>query len=76
MSRAGDCDDTAMAERCFATLRLELVDTRPWPTRQTARQAIFAWLAVCYTRQRSHSARGYQPPVAFAQELATEAQAA
>ena len=76
MSRAGDCDDNALAESCFATLKADLVDTRPWPTRQTARQAIFAWIEVWYHRQRSHSALGYQPPVAFEQELAQEVQAA
>ncbi len=32
MSRAGDCYDNAMAERFFATLKAERVDTRPWPT--------------------------------------------
>jgi len=76
MSRAGDCYDNAMAESFFATLKAELVDTRPWPTRQTARQAIFEWIEVFYNRQRSHSALGYQPPVAFEQELAQEVQAA
>ena len=36
------------------------IDTRPWPTRRAARQAIFAWLEVFYNRQRSHSAPDYQ----------------
>jgi len=76
MSRAGDCYDNAMAERFFATLEAELVDTRPWPTRQTARQAIFEWLEVFYNWQRSHSALGYQTPAAFEQELAKEVRAA
>jgi len=76
MSHAGDCYDNAMAESFFATLKTELVDTRPWPTRQTARQAIFEWIEVFYNRQRSHSALGYQTPVAFEQELAKEVQAA
>ena len=76
MSRVGDCDDNAMAERCFATLKAELIDTRPWPTRRAARQAIFAWLEVFYNRQRSHAALDYQRPVAFELALAEEAQAA
>jgi len=76
MSRVGDCYDNAMAESFFATLKTELVDTCPWPTRQTARQAIFEWIEVFYNRQRSHSALGYQPPVAFEQELAKEVRAA
>ncbi len=76
MSRPGDCYDNAMAESFFATLKVELSDTRPWPTRRAARQAIFEWLEVWYNRQRSHSALGYRSPVAFERALATEAQAA
>jgi len=76
MSRAGDCYDNAMAESFFATLKAELVDTRPWPTRQAARQAIFAWIEVFYNRQRLHSALGYRSPVAFERELAKEVRAA
>ena len=76
MSRTGDCYDNAMAESFFATLKAELIDARPWPTRRAARQAIFEWLEVFYNRQRSHSALGYQSPVAFERALATEAQAA
>jgi len=76
MSRVGDCYDNAMAESFFATLKAELIDTRPWPTRRAARQAIFEWLEVFYNRQRSHSALDYQRPVAFELALAEEAQAA
>ena len=76
MSRAGDCYDNAMAESFFATLKAEVIDGRPWPTRRAARQAIFAWLEVFYNRQRSHSALGFLSPVAYELALATEAQAA
>jgi len=76
MSRAGDCYDNAMAERFFATLKAELVDTRPWPTRRAARQAIFAWIEVFYNRQRAHSALNYRSPVAFESALAAETQVA
>jgi transposase InsO family protein len=76
MSRAGDCDDNAMAERFFATLKAELVDTRAWPTRRAAQQAIFEWMEVFYNRRRAHSALGYRSPVAFEQALAEEEQAA
>jgi len=64
MSRAGECLDNAMAESFFATLKAELVDTRTWPTRAAARQAIFEWLEVWYNRQRRHSALAYHAPVA------------
>ncbi len=76
MSRAGDCYDNALAESFFATLKRELVDTRPWPTRRAARQAIFEWIEVFYNRQRAHSALNYRSPVAFESALAGEAQVA
>ncbi len=76
MSRAGDCYDNAMAESFFATLKAELIDTRPWPTRRAARQAIFAWIEAFYNRRRYHSALGYRSPAAYETALAQEAQAA
>lgn len=68
MSRAGECLDNAMAERFFATLKAELVDTRRWASRATARTAIFEWLEVWYNRQRRHSALGYRAPVAHEEQ--------
>jgi hypothetical protein len=56
MCRAGDCNDNTLAERCFATRKADFVDRQVWPTRQAARQALFAWIAVCSDRQRLHSA--------------------
>jgi transposase InsO family protein len=76
MSRAGDCYDNTMAESFFATLMAELVDTRPWPTRRAARQAIFEWIEDFYNRQRAHSALGYRSPVAFEQAVDEEVRAA
>ncbi len=68
MSRAGECLDNAMAESFFATLKAELIDTRTWPTRATARTAIFAWIEVWYNRQRRHSALAYRAPVAHEEQ--------
>jgi len=65
MSRAGDCYDNALAESFLATLKGELIARQPWPTRQAARQAIFAWIEVFSNRQRRHSSLGYVSPVAF-----------
>ena len=64
MRRAGACLDNAVAERCFAPLKAELVDTRTWPTWAAARTAIFAWIEVWYNRQRRHATLGYLTPVA------------
>jgi transposase InsO family protein len=65
MSRAGDCDDNAMAERCFATRKAEPIDVHTWPTRAVARLAISEWIEVWYNRQRRHSALASQPPAVF-----------
>jgi len=73
MSRTGDCDDNAMAERSFATRKAERIETRPWPTRRAARQAIFAWRAVCYNRRRFHPALGYRRPATDEMARAREA---
>lgn len=69
MSRAGDCFDNALAESFFATLKAELVDTRPWPTRAAARRAIFEWIEVWYNRLRRHSALGYRSPAIAEEEM-------
>jgi transposase InsO family protein len=69
MSRTGDCYDNALAESFFATLKTELIDRQPWPTRRAARQAIFDWIEGFYNRQRLHSALGYRSPVAFEEDI-------
>jgi putative transposase len=71
MSRAGDCYDNALAESFMATLKTELIDCQPWPTRRVARRAIFDWIEGFYNRQRLHSALGYQSPVDFEEGLTT-----
>ncbi len=76
MSRAGECLDNAMAESFFATLKAELVDTRAWPTRAAARQAIFEWIEVWYNRQRRHSALAYLSPTRFEDMLLLQDHAA
>lgn len=71
MSRTRDCYDNALAESFFATLKTELIDRQPWPTRRAARRAIFDWIEGFYNRQRLHSALGYRSPVAFEEGLTT-----
>ena len=62
MSRKGNCWDNAVAESFFATLKKELVHTRPWPTRLALRTAVFEYIEVFYNRRRLHSAIDYQTP--------------
>ena len=68
MSRSGECLDNAMAESFFATLKAELADAGPWPTRAVARTAIFEWIEGWYNRQRRHSALAYRTPVAHEEQ--------
>lgn len=65
MSGKGNPYDNAMMESFFSTLRAELTDLDHFPTRQTARTAVFEFIEVFYHRQRLHSALDYRTPVAF-----------
>lgn len=68
MSRVGNCYDNAVMESFFSTLKFECV-TGPFPTRASARTAIFEYLEVWYNRQRIHSTLGYCSPVEFEQHF-------
>jgi putative transposase len=65
MGSVGDSFDNAVAERCFATLKGELVDRSPWPTRAAARSAIFEYVEGWYNRRRRHSTLGYVSPADY-----------
>jgi transposase InsO family protein len=41
VGRKGQCWDNAVAESFFATIKTELLDRRPWPTKAMAHKAIF-----------------------------------
>ncbi|HEX6866367.1 MAG TPA: IS3 family transposase [Caulobacteraceae bacterium] len=75
MGAVGTCYDNAVAERFFATLKVELLHRQVWPTRAAAERAIFEYIIVWYNRQRRHSTLGYATPVEF-EVLAWEAPAA
>jgi putative transposase len=66
MSGVGRCYDNAMKESFWGTLKTECAD-RPFPSRATARRALFAYIEIWYNRQRRHSALGYLSPAAFEQ---------
>lgn len=65
MSGKGNPYDNAMMESFFSTLRAELTDLEPFPTRQMARTAVFEFIEVFYNRQRLHSSLGYRSPLTF-----------
>jgi len=54
-----------MAESFVSTLKAELVSTMEFPSRQTAKTAIFEYLEVFYNTRRLHSALGYRSPADF-----------
>jgi transposase InsO family protein len=62
MSRKGNCYDNAFVESFFRTLKVELIYTRKFKTREEARAAIFEFIEVWYNRQRLHSSLDYMTP--------------
>ena len=62
MGSAGDAYDNSMVASFFATIKTELLDRRPWPTRQQARTAIYEYIEGRHNPRRRHSALGYQSP--------------
>jgi transposase InsO family protein len=64
MGRTGQCWDNALAESFFASIKGELIDTQPWPTRAAARHAIVDYIG-WYNGTRLHSTLGYRSPAEF-----------
>jgi putative transposase len=62
MSRKGNCYDNAFVESFFRTLKVELVYTTKFKTREEARRAIFEFIEVWYNRERLHSSLDYMSP--------------
>lgn len=70
VGRTGQCWDNALAESFFATLKNELIGTHPWPSRSTARTAIFEWIESWYNLHRLHSSLDYRSPADYEAALA------
>jgi transposase InsO family protein len=62
--RTGQCWDNALAESFFATIKGELLDLQPWPTRHMARRAVVEYIA-WYNGTRLHSTLDYRSPAEF-----------
>jgi putative transposase len=67
MGSRGDAYDNAVAETFFATLKKELVNRRPWPSRLELQTAVFEYIEAFYNRQRRHSTLGMMSPIAYEQ---------
>jgi putative transposase len=77
VGRTGVCFDNAVAESFFATLKKELIHTRPWPSIDKVHTAVFEYIESYYNRRRRHSAIGYDTPIEYEQKHAfTRLQAA
>lgn len=73
MSRKGNCYDNAMVESFFRTLKVELIYTRKFKTREEAKAAIFEFIEVWYNRQRLHSSIDYMTPEQYEAKQLTAA---
>ena len=62
--RTGQCWDNALSESFFASLKGELIETRPWATRAAASRAIVEYIG-WYNGTRLHSTLGYRSPAEF-----------
>jgi len=65
MSRTGNVYDNAPMESFFATLKVELIHNRTYPSRQQARADIFEYIEIFYNRQRLHSTLDYRSPAHY-----------
>ncbi|EDA3267943.1 DDE-type integrase/transposase/recombinase, partial [Salmonella enterica subsp. enterica serovar Bovismorbificans] len=69
ISRRGNCQDNAVAESFFSSLKKERIRKRLYKTRALARSDIFDYIDVFYNRVRHHSHLGGVSPEAFEQAL-------
>jgi len=65
MSRKGNCWDNAIAESFFHSIKVELISTERYATREIAKQSIFHYIEAYYNRLRRHSAIGSISPEKF-----------
>ena len=65
VGRTGQCWDNALAESFFATIKAELLDRQPWPTRTSAHKAIFEYIEGWFNTRRLHSSLGYLSPAQY-----------
>jgi len=64
LGRTGQCWDNALAESFFASIKGELIDSRPWPSRAAAGRAIVEYIG-WFNGTRLHSSLGYLSPAEY-----------
>lgn len=65
MSAKGNFYDNACVESFFHSMKVEAIHGERFPTRRSAREAVFEYIEIDYNRTRRHSANGYLSPEAF-----------
>lgn len=65
MSTKGNCYDNAVAESFFHTLKVELIYSEKYLTRQSAISSIFEYIEIFYNRERRHATLNYYSPAEF-----------
>jgi putative transposase len=70
MSRRGNCDDNAVMESFFSTVKFELGER--FESYPDAKMQLFDYIEVFYNQRRRHSTNGQISPAAF-ERRATEA---
>ena len=73
MSRRGNCYDNAPMESFFGSLKNELVHHTSFPTKETARRALFEYIEIFYNRRRRHSGLGFLTPARAYEQMARAA---
>lgn len=64
-SAVGKPGDNAWSESFFSILKKEIVHWRFYPTRESARQAVFEYIEEFYNRRRVQKRLGYLSPIQF-----------
>lgn len=67
MNKRGNCQDNAVAELFFSSLKKERISKRIYKNRDLARADVFDYIEVFYNRARRHSHPGGVSPEAFEQ---------
>jgi transposase InsO family protein len=65
MSRKGDCYDNACMESFIHTLKVELVHTRLYQTRNELKDSLFEYIELYYNKKRKHSTLEYKSPIEY-----------
>ena len=73
MGRVGSSGDNAAMESFFALLQKNVLDRRPWTTREQLRMAIVTWIERTYHRRRRQARLGRLTPIEFKNNMNTTA---